>query len=213
MADRPLQVPDALQELNAAANRGLNPAKGGARNTPADYQVFYLNILVLEAKPFEHPGHSPVGTHELGFTVLNHLDDEDVHRIFSPAHPNAGYVSHLAWAVPAKLKRIGATATAELMYSCGSFAALKVTILHANETVMNSHRLITFSQLLHSCTGCQLETSDVLDSMVQLVHEKLPEMLEDDGMLVEIVTQPGLQEEVEYIEKVKKLIRSPQSHH
>eukprot|EP00438_Fugacium_kawagutii_P031158 Skav211892 [mRNA] locus=scaffold2021:2262:4410:+ [translate_table: standard] len=44
---------------------------------PDDPQVFYLNFLILEAKPFRHPGHSPPGEHDLGFSALHDLNADD----------------------------------------------------------------------------------------------------------------------------------------
>eukprot|EP00435_Cladocopium_sp_Y103_P043618 s1543_g12.t1 len=86
--------------------------------------VFYLNFLVLEAKPFRHPGHTPPGEHDLGFSALHDLDSSDVDRIFSPLHKNANKVSRLPVAVQDSLKMIGITAAAEQMYRRGSFCAL-----------------------------------------------------------------------------------------
>ncbi|CAK9107828.1 unnamed protein product [Durusdinium trenchii] len=182
-----------------------------AQAEQADDRVFYLNFLVLEAKPFQHPGQAPPPKHDLGFSAFHHLEERDVDRIFSPHHPNAEYVSSLLpLVITEKLKHIGIRATAEPMYPRGSFCALKLTILHVNETIMNSHKLISLSQLVHSCTGYQLEDSDAVDDVLALIYEKLPDMLEEDGVQVEIVAYTSLEDEIQYIDNIKKFINVPQ---
>lgn len=199
----------ARDAKHSAARSASAGAPSNYKDATPDDRVFYLNFLVLEAKPFRHPGHTPPGEHDLGFSTLHDLDSSDVDRIFSPHHKNANKVSRLPVAVQDSLKMIGITAAAEQMYRRGSFCALQLTIRHTNETIMNSHKLITLSQLVHSCTGCQIEDPDAFDDVLDLIREKLPDMLEDEEMLVELVTQANLEEENAYIEKVKKFINLP----
>lgn len=47
---------------------------------------------------------------------------------------------------------------------------------------MNSHKLITCGQVIHSCMGVQLDDPDALDDVLELIYEKLPDMLEEDGV-------------------------------
>ncbi|CAE7529803.1 unnamed protein product, partial [Symbiodinium microadriaticum] len=190
----------------AKARAGTPPTGGAA----SQLQVIYLNFLTLESKPFEHPADTPRENHALGFRALKNMDDRHTAYIFSNDHPLArGAAGRLTDVIIPKLLKLGVTAHAETLCQLGTFIALRVTILHANETRLNSHRLITVFDLLHSCAGCDFEQTDVLQTLVPLISDKLPELLEEEGMLVELIVLQTKEEEMEYINKMRSHLGHP----
>eukprot|EP00931_Biecheleriopsis_adriatica_P117262 TRINITY_DN92799_c0_g1_i1.p1 TRINITY_DN92799_c0_g1~~TRINITY_DN92799_c0_g1_i1.p1 ORF type:complete len:195 (-),score=45.83 TRINITY_DN92799_c0_g1_i1:98-682(-) len=170
--------------------------------------VLFLNILVVQ-KGYEAIKKSVSQSipNALGFDAVHNVAGEVVARMVSENGLAASLAAKLPEVLPLKMAELGVHVAVETHFRKGSFLALKVTVLSADLDHLNAQRFLTVSDIFQSCTGCNSVEADVTSKLIDILPEKLPEKMAEEGVVVEIIAMRE-EDEADYLAVVNQILNT-----
>eukprot|EP00930_Biecheleria_cincta_P005363 TRINITY_DN106289_c0_g1_i1.p1 TRINITY_DN106289_c0_g1~~TRINITY_DN106289_c0_g1_i1.p1 ORF type:complete len:190 (+),score=46.47 TRINITY_DN106289_c0_g1_i1:74-643(+) len=170
--------------------------------------VLFLNFLVMGTEPQNmRKSVQQSLQNPLGFSALNQVAVEVAARMISEDGLAATLAEQLPEVLRTKLLEMGCEVQVTQFLQKGSFLALKVTVLHANMEDLNRH--VTMFDILTACAACNASVeADVTAKLIELLPQKLPEKIREEGLIVEVVAKSEA-EEPGYLQTVKTMFDRP----